>query len=77
MGRGACPPPPRAQPRGGDRNKRRRRLRDSCLAPELYAGVRLNHLAGGTGGAAIPVPIPNTAVKGPSGDDTAPRSAGK
>ena len=34
-------------------------------------------LAGGPSGAATPVPIPNTAVKGPCGDDTAFKSAGK
>ncbi len=34
-------------------------------------------LVGGHGGAETPVPIPNTAVKAPRGDDTAFKSAGK
>ena len=34
-------------------------------------------MTGGLGGASTPVPFPNTAVKGPRGDGTAPRSAGE
>ena len=34
-------------------------------------------MTGGLGGVSTPVPFPNTAVKGPRGDGTAPRSAGE
>ena len=34
-------------------------------------------MTGGLGGVSTPVPFPNTAVKGPRGDDTAFKSAGK
>ena len=43
----------------------------------VFPSVRRNRLVRASGGGETPVPIPNTAVKAPRGDDTAFKSAGK
>ena len=71
MGREACPRPPRSRARIRMGSLE---VRDAAFERRSVAGL---FVAGGHGGAETPVPIPNTAVKGPRGDDTAPPSAGK
>ena len=43
----------------------------------VFPSVRRNRLVRASGGGETPVPIPNTAVKAPRGDDTLFKSRGK
>ena len=91
IGRAACPlrPPPRRErgrAGGEDMNFLKRDAPSGApprnpllvfLRPPVFRFPLPIFLTGGLGGVSTPVPFPNTAVKGPRGDGTAPRSAGE
>ena len=90
IGRAACPlrPPPRRERgrAGGEEETFYDATRPPARPCNPFCGSFILvvfrfplpiFMTGGLGGVSTPVPFPNTAVKGPRGDGTAPRSAGE